>query len=309
MDKESVNIQNSDTVINSKQNIFRSIYSFINKYNNDWTSNFAAAIAYNLLTSVVSILIALLSIIGFFLGSLAPINEKNLINNLQNAFHTTIITQDLIHTITFQLSKVSGTLGIIAFVVAIFGGSRLFMLLENCFDVIYRLKSRGAIAQNIMSFGMIILFSILIPSMVLTSSIPAFIETQLHLTLINTSYIHIIFTTVGILTGILIAFIFFSALYLIIPNQKIDFKKNWKGSLFSAIALQAYLLLFPLYVTRFFQNGYVGQVGFVIILLAFFYYFAMIILIGAEINAFYGYRITTSEYDIATYMYKSGENS
>jgi uncharacterized BrkB/YihY/UPF0761 family membrane protein len=44
--------------------------------------------------------------------------------------------------------------------------------------------------------------------------------------------------------------------------------------------------LFPLYATHF-LNGYLGQVGFALILVIFFYYFAVILLLGAQVNAFF----------------------
>jgi membrane protein len=56
--------------------------------------------------------------------------------------------------------------------------------------------------------------------------------------------------------------------------------------LLAAIVTQAYLQLFPWYVTNF-LSGYTGTVGFAIIFIFFFYFFAVILLGGAEINAFY----------------------
>jgi uncharacterized BrkB/YihY/UPF0761 family membrane protein len=52
------------------------------------------------------------------------------------------------------------------------------------------------------------------------------------------------------------------------------------------MAVQAYLQLFPLFATHFLR-GYTGTVGFASIFLFFFSYFGVILLAGAEINAFY----------------------
>jgi Virulence factor BrkB len=75
-------------------------------------------------------------------------------------------------------------------------------------------------------------------------------------------------------------------LFVIVPNQHISFRDSWLGALLAAIAIQAYLQLFPFYATHFLR-GYTGTVGFAIIFLFFFYYFGVILLAGAEINAFY----------------------
>jgi len=71
-----------------------------------------------------------------------------------------------------------------------------------------------------------------------------------------------------------------------VPNQHISFRDSWFGALLAAVAIQAYLQLFPFYVTHF-LSGYTGTVGFAIIFVFFFYFFAVILLAGAEINAFY----------------------
>src|SRR2546423_1910727 len=90
----------------------------------------------------------------------------------------------------------------------------------------------------------------------------------------------------GILGSLLVSWILFEVMYMIVPKPHIRFHKSWRGALVAAIALQIYLSLFPLYATHF-LNGYIGQVGFALILVIFFYYFAVILLLGAEVNAFF----------------------
>ena len=75
-------------------------------------------------------------------------------------------------------------------------------------------------------------------------------------------------------------------MFIIVPNQHISFRESWFGALLAAVAIQAYLQLFPFYATHF-LGGYTGTVGFAIIFIFFFYYFGVILLAGAEINAFY----------------------
>ena len=75
-------------------------------------------------------------------------------------------------------------------------------------------------------------------------------------------------------------------MFIIVPNQHISFHESWFGALLAAVAVQAYLQLFPFYATHF-LGGYTGTIGFAIIFVFFFYFFAVIILGGAEVNAFY----------------------
>jgi len=90
----------------------------------------------------------------------------------------------------------------------------------------------------------------------------------------------------GIIFSLLVAFALFEGIYLLIPNKKMTFKVTWCGALVAACTLELFIILFPLYV-RYFMGNYAGQIGFAVILLLFFYYFATILILGAQINAFF----------------------
>src|SRR5205807_1462691 len=77
-----------------------------------------------------------------------------------------------VNSITNQLAKDSVILAIIAVVLAVFNGSRLFILIEGIFGIIYHVRHRTFIKQNLMAIGMLILFIILIPIMAFTSALP-----------------------------------------------------------------------------------------------------------------------------------------
>jgi YihY family inner membrane protein len=302
--ESATNTKQSTTseVVQTVEKETKPLQEFFTKFSNDWSMNLAAALAYNLLIAIFPIAVALLAIGGFILGGLDPHAQANLIKAIQSALPSTIQSGDVIRTILQQLAKASGFLGIIAVLLAIFGGSRLFILIEGCFDLIYRVRPRPLIRQNIMAIGMLLLFIVLVPIMVFASSIPALVISILQKTSLNhVQGIGIVFSFVGILGSLLVSFVLFEAIYIVVPNQRISFRNSWRGAVFAAIAMQIYLILFPLYTSRF-LGGYVGQVGFAVILLAFFYYFAVILLLGAEVNAFFSEGIHPLPNDIVTFV-------
>ena len=65
------------------------------------------------------------------------------------------------------------------------------------------------------------------------------------------------------------------------------------------------LFLFSIYVASF-LSSYIGQVGFVLILLLFFYLFTLILLLGAEVNAFFAEGIRVPKSDLITQASKGG---
>ena len=280
------------------------LQAFFTKFSNDWVMNLSAALAYNLLTAIFPIAVAILAILGIILGRLSPNSMNNLISALQHALPGSLASnKDLIKTLIQQLNRASGPLGIIAVLLAIFGGSRLFILMEGCFDIIYHLKPRKPLQQNIMAISMLLLFVILIPIMIVVSSLPALITTILKATPLGQAPgISFLFYLIGILGGVLVAFILFASIYIVVPNQRISFRHSWLGALVAAVLLEIFLLLFPFYVSHF-MTGYVGQVGFAIILLAFFYYFAVILLLGIEVNAFFSEQIVATPSDMVTMIH------
>jgi len=81
----------------------------------------------------------------------------------------------------------------------------------------------------------------------------------------------------------------FSLIYAILPNRRIHFFEVWQGAALAAALLVAYLALFPLYaLVVIHPNTYGAAAGFDILLLFFVYYFSLILLLGAEVNAWIG---------------------
>ena len=145
--------------------------AFWAKFNNDWSWNNAAGLAFNLILSIFPLVIALLALIGFFVGRLDPVAYHDLTTRkLHDLFPAVTSSQNIIQPALRQLTKDSGILGIFAIIVSIFNGSRLFMFLQGCFDLIYHVRPRNVIVQNALSVVMVLLFVILVPIMVAAGS-------------------------------------------------------------------------------------------------------------------------------------------
>jgi YihY family inner membrane protein len=279
----------------------KTLLGFFNKFNNDWVMTFASALAFNLITAILPILIAILGILGFTVGNLSPSTEAQLLAQLKKVFPS---SGDFLSLAATSLSKSAGLLVIIAILVAIFGGSRLFVSIEGYFDIIYHTRPRNVIKQNIMSVIMLLIFIVLIVPMVLTASVPAALQSLVQNTAIGQiPGSAIFFAVLGILVSILVSWVLFEAIYIVVPNQHISFRNSWLGAIVAAVLLQIYLALFPFYVTHF-LGSYTGNIALAVILLFFFYYFAVILLIGAEINSFFAENIKATPQSIPVIVHE-----
>ncbi len=298
-------------LIQTAEKDVKPLQTFFQKFNNDWSFVFAGSLAYSLLTALFPIIIALIAILGFVLGG-DQRSQEFILSSIQQAipsFASQGSQHDLFLSISKQLSASAGILAIISVLLAIFGGSRLFVSIENCLDLIYHVRPRTALRQNAIAIGMVIIFIVLIPIMVLASTIPSFVLNFINT---NPSVKHIPFFltlsdnvvtlyVAGLLGGLAAAFLLFEAIYFIVPNQRISWRNSWRGALVAAIALEIFITLFPFYTSHFMGN-YVGQIAFAIILLVFFYYFAVILILGAEVNAFFFENVRPLPNDLATFV-------
>lgn len=287
---------------------FKRSEGFINKFNNDWTMQSAGALAYNLMVAIIPIVLAIIAIFGFTVGALDPNAQNQLINGIERAFPGNF-SKEILQVVFTSLRRSAGFLTILAILTSVFGGSRLFIALEGCFDIIYRTYPRGIIAQNVMAILMMLFFVVLVPLMVFASSLPALLLSlvqnagingfPLIAQLINNGFF---LGAIGIVSGIAISWILFETIFLVVPNQTVSLKNSWRGALLSAVLLELFLALFPLYITHF-MGSYIGTAGFAVILLIFFYYFAVILLLGAQVNAYFAERVQPLPNNLAAVLH------
>jgi len=292
---ESKNNASSEAVQNVMKEA-KPFQTFITKFNNDWSFNLAGALAYNLLLSTFPIVVALIAVLGLVLGIVGekstPIVTQIVTQTLPGVTNPTSIVTGVQNTLTHS----SGPLFIISVVSAIVFGSRLFVVIENFFAIIYHVRPRTIVRQNLMAIGMLLAFIIFVPIMGIASSLPGFAFSLFKGTPLG-PFLSIVG---GILGSLFVSFLLFELIYIVVPNQHISFRHSWLGAVIAAVALQIYLLLFPLYATNFLK-GPAGAVGLTVILIVFFYYFAIILFLGAEVNAFFSEKVQPLPNDLATF--------
>lgn len=281
---------------------------FITKVGRDWVMLSAAGLAYNLMAAVIPFGIALLAILGFTVGNLNPQVQAHIVDQITHAFPSAISSQNILQPAITRLNQSAGILSALAVIIALFSGSRLFMAIERSFDIVYRTDPRKMIPQYVMSFLMMLVFIALTPIMVLVSSLPAVILSLLQSSVLGQLPVlaqilnnGLVLSLASIAGGVIVGWMLFQAIYMVVPNQRISIARSWRGALTSAVLLELFLILFPFYVTHF-MRSYTGVVGFGVIFLLFFYYFAVILLFGAEVNAYFAENVSPLPGTLATIL-------
>lgn len=256
--------------------------SFWNKINNDWIFNIASILAYNLLLATFPLLILLLGTAGTIIGGINPAARLHFINNIEAAIPTDI-GKTLVSAAVDDVQKTAGSLFIFGLVTSFFFGSRIFVVIENCFGIVFRLRGRDLIPQNIMAVVMLAIYLVLIPLFFVLSIIPTTIIQAILPVGNGTNFLVSILAFVGTVMG---GFVLFGFIYLIVPNRPYTWHHLWPGTLVAGVLLVLYEKLFPWYTSVFLRpNSYGSIVGFAIVIVLFYYYLSFILLLGAEINS------------------------
>jgi len=255
---------------------------FVQKFKHDWSLVFSSMLAFNILIAILPMAITLFGILGIVLN-----HHPDLRNRIKNKIVDTFPpkandgVREIINMAFRQIYRDAGIILAFGILFAIIGSSRLFIAIDRCLTIIYRVEERKFVQKYILAIGMLFLFLILIPLMVAASSAPS-----LLLDVIPTAGKRFGTYLAGLLISLFFSFLLFEIIYLIIPNKKMTLKQTWCGSIVAAGALQLFMILFPLYVKKC-MASYTGQIGFAVILLLFLFYAAVILILGAQINAFF----------------------
>ncbi len=276
---------------------------FFTKAFNDWIFEFAGMLAYYLLLSTVPIFVLLIGGVGFLLQSLSHSARQNFIDALARAFPPQI-SKDLIAAATHDLQASSGALLAVGLISSLLFGSRLIVRMDECFTVIYRERPRHILRQNLIGLGLTLLFVILAPIMFLAAAIPSFLTSTLAQAVFQVKETPgPLGQAVGFIGAYLAAFLWLLALYMLVPSKHVGLRYSWPGAALAALLLIIYELIFPWIASVLLQPGKYGETaGFLILLLSFFYYFAFLLLIGAEVNSWLAGQRETME-DLPTMLH------
>jgi membrane protein len=294
--------QSSPSVIDRLKNApwYQQLLDFWTKVNNDWIFNLAGLLAYNFIVALVPLLIVVLGSVGLFLGRQSEEALNILIATIEQFLPSNIGVSELIAAVIDSLKNSAGILLVIGLVTAFFAGTRLFIAIENCFSIIFRLPSRDAIWQNVMAFAMLALYVLLIVALSFIALFPAQ-NLGIDDTFRNSIVGGAVLTIVRWIASLVVITLVLAILYALVPNRPLPdrlWDSIWRGTLVAAFLIFLFELIFPLIQAIFLQaGGYGAAAAFAIVILFFLYYVALIVLLGAEVNSWVaGQRAT--KYDL-----------
>lgn len=243
--------------------------------------NWATLIAWNAMFAMFPILLVTATVIGAV---------------LQNPDISSGVEQQVVHAIPGQNSQQqvlealrafrekSGLLGVIGFAGLLWSGSALFGAMEQGLSALYGVRPRGFVRQKLMSFAMILLFTVLAVPLVLSSSLLPALESLSAVPHFLTS--GPVGLVLQIAFGALDASVLFLAIYYVVPHRRQRLRRVLPGALAAGALLEGLTLLFPLYFRL--AGGfavYGASFALLFLLLTYFFLLGQITMIGGAVNA------------------------
>lgn len=286
----------------SGASILRWLPSLGRKFDGDWGWNLARLLAYTFLTQLFAVLGLVLVVLALVLRTFGPTVDQNdvafLAAFLPNRTATTAM-------LTFEHSLVATPVIVLALglPVALWYGSRFFVVLESCLCVIFRRPRRAFLRQNRMALTMLALFVALLPVIMLSATLTPHLlptstgsanATHSHgpATLLAALRASPVWTALGVLAGLAANFTLLLVAYTRVTPGRVGLRAAWPGALLAATLAQGYLLIFPFYTRYILQPDHFGAIaGFALVSLMFFFAYGFLIIIGAEVASWQaGYR-------------------
>ncbi len=239
------------------------------KFINDRCPLLASALVHSMLFSIFPLVLGLLSLSLFILGSSEGVVEK-IIPVFRQVFPVGI--DEIVRNIS-AIRHTSITIALLGIIGFLWGSSRIFRTLESTLNVIWKVKrDRPFLKKNLLALGSAFLvFSLLIASTGLTIVSRA------------TSFAGIADTIVK--SSVLFSIVLFGLVYWLFPNRKVTVKAAFGGAVFTGILWEIAKHAFSFYITRVADYSKMfGSLSAFIILFLWVYYSAYIFLFGAEIS-------------------------
>jgi YihY family inner membrane protein len=252
---------------------------------NDRGPNQAVLVAWNLLQTLIPIVLILLAVSGFLLH-LVGLNESSIRTLVLQFAPAGNGTREALVAAIAGVQQHTGIFAILALLTFLWAASSLFGCLEQVMADSYRIKTRNIVVQKLMAVVLMLLFCILVVVAIGASAVTAFVR-QLQLPYVPEWITQgatgpVLSALVGVLSGLVLFF----TLFWLLPKQHPPPQHVLPGAVFSGVLFYVLTLVFPLYLTlNQGINRYGSDFAFLFTLLFFFYFVGLITVLGIHINS------------------------
>ncbi|MDJ0569680.1 MAG: YihY/virulence factor BrkB family protein [Pleurocapsa sp. MO_192.B19] len=268
--------------------IARLLQETFKEWQKDKASRIAAALAYYTVFSISPLLVIAIAIAGSFFGQEAA--QQQITDQL-----TALVGEDGVKPILLALDnmsqpKIRGLASLISIGVLILGASGIFAQLQDALNTVWKVKPQSGqglllfIRKRISSFLMVLAIGFLLMLSLILSAVVATLSKY------RTDFLPgsaILWENLDFIVSLGLITFLFGLMFKYVPDIKIAWKDVLVGSVITALLFLFGKFLLGLYLSKGSLGSAYGAAGSLIVFLAWVYYSAQIILLGAEFTQVY----------------------
>jgi YihY family inner membrane protein len=260
----------------------RWLRSFWFKAYSDNVTGMSAMVAYNLLLSLFPLALLALFVAGRVIQS--ENLEDSVLHDLQRVFPGA--AENTLNSALDNVRNASTGIGVVALVASIWIGSSFWGALDTAFCRIYHVRCRSWLEQKRFAVLMLLVVLVFMATTVLVPTAQSLLVTGAGDLPFGLSRVHVLVYVLTLGASLAILFVILCVIYWAVPNRRVPWRAVWPGAAVATVAMALIDWAFPAYLTSISTIARVGTTFvFVLIVLLWFYLLAIIILVGAVINA------------------------
>lgn len=271
-------------MINFVKKVYKVIYDFTEKLNDDHVSAYATQSAFFIVISAFPLLLLVFSIIRY-----TPVTEEFLLSAASNVMPETL--KPLAETLIGEIyEKTSGTVISFTAVFMVWSASKGVLTIIRGLNNVFSIKeNRNYFVLRLIASLYTILFVVgIVMSLVMVVFGNTLVEAF-------KKHIPILYDLAEWIIGMRILYVpviltlLFIGLYKLIDDKKYTFMNHLPGALFSAVGWMGFSYFYSLYVDNFAGKSYAyGSLTTIVLMMLWIYICMYILFIGAEINVYFG---------------------
>lgn len=253
------------------------VKAYVNKVRKDNIRFLVAAVAWNILISAVPLTLGMIVLTRIFAGST---QQRETVDQLSRAFQGVLGPKYLDRLVSLTVHH-SGLLLAVTLLAALWGAWNVGFALSSAFDAMFEVGSRHFLHEKLIDVAM---FFVLVLLMFLIVAATTARSAMTH-TINRSSLPDVLNFPLTTLVTLACAFVLFAVLYMVYPNTQTRLKlaNVWRGALLAAVLFQLLTYIWPLYEAHLSRYG--GLLFPILVLVLWIYFFAFILVLGAEVVA------------------------
>jgi len=252
---------------------------FVKKVMDDQAPNLAALLAWGTLSAILPLLLGMLAIAGIVL------RDPQRLNQVYGAV-TSALPSEASGPLTSVLDSMrqgsAAPAGIVAILLLLVNGSSFFSNMASVFDQAYHVQGRNPIFERLIALVMLFVTACLLILSTLAAGVSSFVSNVPGVLPIGP----VVGQVIGWSISIVSVFVLFLLIYRVLPNASQTWRAVVPGTLVAAVLLLLISQVFPLYVTFFPPNHAYAAFGVFLVLTFYLYVLGLVLVLGAELNAF-----------------------